>query len=126
MHKIYNSLLAQVLVIVKNITIKDEAYKYLKRKKGKKSFSDIILQDSQVNYNQKTIELNAQAIEALNQIKGLRSYSQVILDLTKRTQPANKFLHKFYGTLSKKEGNDFNNRIQYNRKKMESELNDRS
>ena len=112
--------------MVKNITIKDEAYEYLKKKKGKKSFSDVILQESQASYNQKTIQLNAQAFEALQELKGMRSFSDVILDLTRRTKPAKEFLYKFYGILSEKEGQEYSERVKQVHTEMEREFNDRS
>jgi predicted CopG family antitoxin len=101
--------------MVKNITIKDEAYEYLKLLKGSGSFSDVILQvKEQVEIYGNKVTLSDQALTFLNQAKKENeSYSDIILRLGKVNM--REHLAKYRGILSEESaGNILKTRAKLN------------
>lgn len=77
--------------MVKNITIKDEAFEYLKTQKGGGSYSDVILKrknqelkEANAKYGEVLIPISQSLKEKVDTLKGEVSYSDFIATLLQK------------------------------------------
>jgi predicted CopG family antitoxin len=113
--------------MVKNITIKDSAYQYLKSKKGDRSFSDLILADADTSKRaiHVTNEVYNQLLEQKTQEQ---SFSDIISEALQKTSllSIKDIAKKYQNTITKTRAEEFHKSVTQFRKEMEKELNDRS
>jgi predicted CopG family antitoxin len=100
--------------VVKNITIKQEAYDALTKRKGNKSYSDVILDllknrnsarhslnDSIQNYGAKDITLSTQSRMLLDKFKfSSESYDEVINRVFSSSLGKHALIRSVYGKMS--------------------------
>lgn len=105
----------QVLVtMVKNITIKDEAFEYLKAKKGDRSYSDIILakkkreiKEPAAVYGETMIPISIETKELLDSNKeNGESYDAVLAKKFRIPSKSYLALKKFAATTNSNDWND--------------------
>ena len=94
--------------MVKNITIKDEAYEFLKSQKGERSFSDVILASSKqvqvtepiVSYGQTHIAISMETKKYLDSLKKRnQTYDEIIRKCVKKPSRSFLTIQKYAGSM---------------------------